>query len=131
MYLDCSTERAQLRNSRCSMLAAMSCRPSKDTTKGLVPLAEQQGKFIAYATAPGRALKAVALGKAGNCLALAFFAVLIGTDVAGRARPQVCDRRRACFGGPNHGAPLRPGRSEPFRAAPSNSRFNEGTVGAH
>src|SRR5215467_3379712 len=28
--------------------------PSKDTTKGLVPVAEQQGMFIAYASAPGR-----------------------------------------------------------------------------
>src|SRR5262249_7101960 len=28
--------------------------PSKDTSKGLVPVAEQQGMFIAYASAPGR-----------------------------------------------------------------------------
>jgi formylglycine-generating enzyme required for sulfatase activity len=28
--------------------------PTKDTTKGLVPVAEQQGMFIAYASAPGR-----------------------------------------------------------------------------
>src|SRR6516162_2722981 len=28
--------------------------PTKDTTKGLVPIAEQQGMFIAYASAPGR-----------------------------------------------------------------------------
>src|SRR5690349_12924656 len=28
--------------------------PSKDTSKGLVPIAEQQGMFIAYASAPGR-----------------------------------------------------------------------------
>jgi uncharacterized caspase-like protein len=28
--------------------------PAKDTTKGLVPVAEQQGMFIAYASAPGR-----------------------------------------------------------------------------
>ena len=28
--------------------------PIKDTTKGLVPVAEQQGMFIAYAAAPGR-----------------------------------------------------------------------------
>src|SRR5262249_6448240 len=28
--------------------------PSKETTKGLVPVAEQQGMFIAYASAPGR-----------------------------------------------------------------------------
>jgi uncharacterized caspase-like protein len=28
--------------------------PSKDTTKGLMPIAEQQGMFIAYASAPGR-----------------------------------------------------------------------------
>jgi uncharacterized caspase-like protein len=27
--------------------------PTKDTTKGLVPVAEQQGMFIAYASAPG------------------------------------------------------------------------------
>jgi len=27
--------------------------PTKDTTKGLVPIAEQQGMFIAYASAPG------------------------------------------------------------------------------
>jgi hypothetical protein len=29
--------------------------PTKDTTKGLVPVAEQQGMFIAFASAPGRA----------------------------------------------------------------------------
>jgi hypothetical protein len=28
--------------------------PTKDTSKGLVPVAEQQGMFIAYASAPGR-----------------------------------------------------------------------------
>jgi uncharacterized caspase-like protein len=28
--------------------------PTKDTTKGLVPVAEQQGMFIAYASSPGR-----------------------------------------------------------------------------
>jgi uncharacterized caspase-like protein len=28
--------------------------PTKDTTKGLVPVVEQQGMFIAYASAPGR-----------------------------------------------------------------------------
>jgi formylglycine-generating enzyme required for sulfatase activity len=28
--------------------------PTKDTSKGLVPIAEQQGMFIAYASAPGR-----------------------------------------------------------------------------
>src|SRR5262249_37814083 len=28
--------------------------PTKDTTKGLVPINEQQGMFIAYASAPGR-----------------------------------------------------------------------------
>lgn len=28
--------------------------PTKDTTKGLVPVAQQQGMFIAYASAPGR-----------------------------------------------------------------------------
>jgi uncharacterized caspase-like protein len=28
--------------------------PTKDTSKGLVPTAEQQGMFIAYASAPGR-----------------------------------------------------------------------------
>src|SRR5262245_20258770 len=28
--------------------------PTKDTTKGLVPVPEQQGMFIAYASAPGR-----------------------------------------------------------------------------
>lgn len=28
--------------------------PSKDTSKCLVPVAEQQGMFIAYASAPGR-----------------------------------------------------------------------------
>jgi len=28
--------------------------PTKDTTKGLLPVAEQQGMFIAYASAPGR-----------------------------------------------------------------------------
>jgi formylglycine-generating enzyme required for sulfatase activity len=28
--------------------------PSKDTSKGLIPIAEQQGMFIAYASAPGR-----------------------------------------------------------------------------
>ena len=28
--------------------------PTKDTTKGLVPVAEQQGMFVAYATTPGR-----------------------------------------------------------------------------
>jgi uncharacterized caspase-like protein len=28
--------------------------PSRDTTKGLVPVAEQQGFFVAYASAPGR-----------------------------------------------------------------------------
>jgi uncharacterized caspase-like protein len=28
--------------------------PSKDTSKGLVPVAEQNGMFIAYASAPGR-----------------------------------------------------------------------------
>ena len=28
--------------------------PTKDTSKGLVPVSEQQGMFIAYASAPGR-----------------------------------------------------------------------------
>ena len=28
--------------------------PTKDTSKGLVPISEQQGMFIAYASAPGR-----------------------------------------------------------------------------
>lgn len=28
--------------------------PTKDTTKGLIPVAEQSGMFIAYASAPGR-----------------------------------------------------------------------------
>src|SRR5262249_14940630 len=32
-------------------------------------------------------LEAIALGKAGDCLALAFFAVLVGAAIAGRARP--------------------------------------------
>jgi uncharacterized caspase-like protein len=46
--------------------------PTKDTTKGLVPVAEQQGMFIAYASAPGHTASDRGEGSGPYAAALAF-----------------------------------------------------------
>ena len=54
--------------------------PTKDTTKGLVPIAEQQGMFIAYASAPGHAASDRGEGSGPYAAALAAELGMPGLD---------------------------------------------------
>jgi uncharacterized caspase-like protein len=56
--------------------------PTKDTSKGLVPVAEQQGMFIAYASAPGRT--ASDMGDKSGPYAAAFGGIKLG-EITGDA----------------------------------------------